>query len=107
MSYRPHTLIGMLVSLIQHNRTVGRSQEWIGEWDGKAVLRLYDPIDEEMFWKSYRIEVLVCDPSVSAMVRDRAFWSGNECLNLKWRCPVSGRVAENAFSAPRSYPFEG
>ena len=40
MRFRLRTLIDTLVSVVQFNRIVNHSQEWIGEWDGKAVLRL-------------------------------------------------------------------
>ena len=110
MRFRLRTLLENLASIktcvSTQRQFEEENTEWIGELDGKVVVRLYDPIQADMFWESYRIAIISDDPALAAKLRDRVFWSGNECLKLVWRNGASGKVARHAFSASKSYPFD-
>lgn len=88
-------------------KKAGEELSWIGEWDGKPVVRLSNPHSEDMFWESYGMEIISDDPKICDMLQNSDFWSGNDCLKLLWRNSETNRVAPCALPASRSNPFTG
>ena len=56
----------------------GRKCGWYVEFEGQKVARLTDPQWEDMFWVSYRVELLTRDPALQSQFSSVDFWdTGN------------------------------
>jgi hypothetical protein len=83
----------------------GREEGWYAIWRGQAVAELTDPRWSEMFWTSWKLEMLTSDPeTIRALERDETWWKGEIDLRTRVtdqhaphafasRAPVAGRVS--------------
>ncbi len=85
----------------------GRDCGWVIEYHGKAIAILTDPRWEEMFWVSYRMEIVAEDPELGAQMLTKEFWARSEIEGLVWRNREFGEVAEFAFPALWPFPEPG
>lgn len=73
----------------------GRKAGWYVELEGRRLASLVDPRFEDMFWDSYRLEVLTADPEERQhLLSSREWWLRTE---LTYR--------NKAFDVVISYPF--
>src|SRR5262249_14737196 len=85
----------------------GRSCGWVIERDGQAIAVLTEPRFEDMFWDSYRMEIVAEDPELRARLRTKEFWARAEGEGLVWRNREFGEMAEFAFPALDPFPEPG
>lgn len=85
----------------------GRDCGWVIERKGKPIAILTEPRWEEMFWDSYRLEIVADDPDLRALMITKEFWATAEAENLGWRNREIGEVAEFAFPALSPFPEPG
>ena len=83
----------------------GREAGWVIECHGLPIAILTDPRWEEMFWVSYRIEIVTDDPELRQRMITKEFWLNSE--GLVWRSREFGEVAEFAFPAVSPFPKSG
>jgi hypothetical protein len=75
----------------------GRAAGWYVEHQGRRVALLTDPRYEDMFWESYRIELLTADPGEkSELLTSPDPWLSGEIV---FRSCEFGELARNAFPA--------
>ena len=85
----------------------GRECGWNLERDGEVVAILTEPRWEEMFWDSYRIEIVTNDAKLRERLLSKEFWDHAENERLIWRNAEFGTVAEGAFPAGTPFPEPG
>ena len=85
----------------------GRDAGWVIERRGEAIAVLTDLRFEDMFWDSYRIEVVTNDPELRQRMQTAEFWSAAESEGLAWRSREFGEVADGAFPALSPFPEPG
>jgi hypothetical protein len=77
----------------------GRDAGWVIERDGRRIAVLSDSRWEDMFWDTYRMEIITDDPELRRMLQTGAFWKQAESAELRWRNREFGELAEFAFPA--------
>jgi hypothetical protein len=77
------------------------------ERQGKPIAVLTEVRWEEMFWDSYRMEIVADDPELRARMLTTEFWAKAETEGLLWRNRELGEVAEFAFPALTPFPEPG
>ena len=75
----------------------GRAAGWLVECDGHPIAQLTEPRFEEMFWDSYRLEILTDDSELRRRILTDEFWDNAESEGLVWRSGEFGEQAPNAF----------
>ena len=55
----------------------GRDTGWVIECEGKPVAVLTEPRSEDLFWDSYRMEVITDDPELRGHLLAEEFWAGD------------------------------
>jgi hypothetical protein len=85
----------------------GRDAGWVIERQSQVVAILTDPRFEDMFWDSYRLEVVTADPELRQRMRTPEFWAVAESEGLVWRNREFGEVANGAFPALSPFPEPG
>lgn len=85
----------------------GRDGGWVIERCGIPIAVLTEPRDEEMFWESYRLEIVAEDSQSREQMLTNEFWSQAEAEGLVWRNREFGDIAESAFPALSPLPEPG
>jgi hypothetical protein len=85
----------------------GRDAGWVIERQGQPIAVLTAPRLEEMFWDSYRMEILTDDPYLRQQLLTKEFWARAESERLVWRSREFGEVAPFAFPALSPFPEAG
>jgi hypothetical protein len=85
----------------------GRDCGWTIERQGKAIAVLTEQRTEEMFWDSYRMEIVSDDPELRRRMLTEEFWAKAEGEGLVWRNREFGEVAEHAFPSLLPFPEPG
>jgi hypothetical protein len=85
----------------------GRDAGWLIERRGDVIAVLTDPRREEMFWDSYRLEIVTGDPEPRERLQTSGFWAVAESEGLVWRSREFGEVADGAFPALSPFPEPG
>ena len=85
----------------------GRDGGWMVERQHKVVAVLTEPRWEDMFWDSYRIEIIAQDPELQEQILTKEFWIGEGLADLVWRSREFGEVAEPAVTASSPFPESG
>ena len=85
----------------------GRGRGWFVERRGEVVAVLTQPRREEMFWDSYRMEIVTQDPELRQRLLTKGFWDGAEGEGLVWRSREFGEVAEDAYPSLSPFPEPG
>jgi hypothetical protein len=84
----------------------GRDGGWVVEYEGQPVAILTDCRSLEMFWDTYKIDVVTPDPRVrDDLLTNPSFWNPR---SIVWRSRLFGLVAPLAFVAGdgiRTRPF--
>lgn len=75
----------------------GRRCGWFIERDGERIAALVDMRWEDMFWDSYRLEVLTSDPGKQAILYSREFWA--DLTGVAFRDRALGEVALRPLAA--------
>jgi hypothetical protein len=73
----------------------GRECGWFVEADGRKIARLTDPMYEDMFWITYRLEPLTVDAEDRALLHSAEFWHSEK--PVYGNCEF-GEVAPNALA---------
>ena len=81
----------------------GRDSGWVIERQGRPIAILSDCRWEEVFWDSYRVEIVAADPELQAKILMNEFWAVAETEGLSYRNLQFGDVAQFAF--PSLSPF--
>ena len=82
----------------------GRDCGWIIERKGDPIAILSDPLGEDMFSHSYRLEILTHDSELRNRMVTTTFWLHAKSEGLVWRNREFPLVAEYAF--PSLSPLE-
>ena len=85
----------------------GRRAGWFVEREGEVIAVLTEPRTEDMFWNSYRMEVVAADPRLRERMYSAAFWAGAEAEGLVYRNRETGEEAPFAFPALDPFPEPG
>jgi hypothetical protein len=85
----------------------GRDCGWIIEQKGKPIAILSDAQFQEMFWDSYKIDVVTDDSELRDRLATREFWARAEAEGLVYRNRGFGCVAAFAFPALTPYTQDG
>lgn len=85
----------------------GRDGGWVVERRGRVIAVLTDPRFEDMFWDSYRLEVVTDDPELRRRMQTPELWAAAESEGLVWRSREFGEVAGGAFPALSPFPEAG
>jgi hypothetical protein len=85
----------------------GRDAGWVIERQGRRIAVLTDPRPEDMFWDSYRMDVVADDPELARRMQTKEFWAVAEAEGLVWRSLEFGDVAAYAFPAMSPFPKPG
>jgi hypothetical protein len=85
----------------------GRDCGWIVERQDRPIAVLTEPRWEDMFWDSYRMEIVADDPELRARMFTTEFWLKVEAEGLVWRNREFGDVAEFAFPGGEPFPEPG
>jgi hypothetical protein len=85
----------------------GRVPGWLVERDGHPIAQLTEPRFEEMFWDSYRLEILTDDAELRCRMLTSEFWNHAESERLVWRSREFGEQAPNAFPSGDPFPEPG
>src|SRR5262245_3177494 len=85
----------------------GRDCGWVIERQGKPIAVLTEPRYHDMFWCSYRMEIVADDPDLRAQMLTKEFWLKDKAEGLVWRNREFGEVAEYAFPALSPFPESG
>jgi hypothetical protein len=83
------------------------SDEWQVERGADVLAILSSPRFEDMFWVSYRLEILSDDPNVRGAMGTREFWAEAEAQQLVWRNRGSGETAPWPFPSLRAFTEDG
>ncbi len=81
----------------------GRNAGWTVERRGEVIAILSEPRSEDMFWDSYRLEIVSEDPELRSRMFTREFWANAASDNVVWRNREFGEIA--AFAFPALSPF--
>lgn len=81
----------------------GRDSGWVIECQGRAIATLTDCRWEEVYWDSYRLEIITDDPDVQARLQTQEFWAITQAEGLVYRNLEFADVAPFAF--PSLSPF--
>lgn len=81
----------------------GRDCGWQIERNGEVIAVLSEPRYEEMFWESYRMEIVTEDLELRGRLLTTEFWVVAEAEGLRWKNLEFGEFAEFAF--PSLSPF--
>lgn len=60
----------------------GRAAGWLVEFQGEPIAYLPEPRSVEMFWDSYRVDIVATDPALRQRIATSTFWS---FCNQEWR----------------------
>src|SRR5262249_55432612 len=82
----------------------GRDCGWLIERRGEVIAILTDPRFEDMFWESYRMEVVARDPTLRRQMLGKDFWARAESEGLVYRNREFGEAAQFAFPAVSPFP---
>jgi hypothetical protein len=85
----------------------GRNDGWVIERHGAAIAILTEPRPEELFWDSYRMEIVADDRELRARMLTSEFWAEADTECLVWRNRKSGEVAKFAIPAISPFPEPG
>lgn len=85
----------------------GRDAGWVIERQSQPIAVLSDRRYEEMFWDSYKMEVVTDDPMLRKQVWTKEFWDRAVSEGLIWRNREFNEVAPNAFPAGSPFPQPG
>jgi hypothetical protein len=85
----------------------GRDCGWVVERQGQAIAILSEARCEEMFWDSYRMEIVTQDSELRQKMLTKEFWVRAESEDLVWRNRELGEVARFAFPALSPFPEPG
>ena len=85
----------------------GRECGWIIEQKGQPIAILSDAQFHEMFWDSYKIDVVTDDPDLRERIASREFWANAEAEGLVYRNKGFGCAAAFAFPALTPYTEGG
>jgi hypothetical protein len=85
----------------------GRDCGWIVTRQGETIAILTEPRWEDMFWDSYRMEIVAEDPQLRAQMLTDEFWARAKSEGLVWHNRQFGEVAEFAFPAFAPFPEPG
>src|ERR1700722_4882464 len=85
----------------------GRDAGWVIERRDRPIALLTDPRYEDMFWDSYRMQVVTDEPELERRMQTEAFWSAAEAEGLVWPAREVGEVAIGAFPAIPPFPEPG
>src|SRR5262245_50642085 len=85
----------------------GRMPGWLVERDGQPIAQLTEPRFEEMFWDSYRLDILTDDSELRRRMLTEKFWNNAESERLVWRSRAYGELAPSAFPASNPFPEPG
>lgn len=89
---------GQLLRIWESN--YGRDAGWTAERDGKPVCTLSEYGWEDMFWDSYRVEVIAEDPEVRSEMLASDYWRGDGWTKLTWRNREFRDVSVNPYTFP-------
>jgi hypothetical protein len=73
----------------------GRDDGWLVERNGQPIAILTQPRYEEMFWESYRLDVVAKDSDLRQLMETQEFWK--TATDLTFRSRKFGTVATSAF----------
>jgi hypothetical protein len=85
----------------------GRDAGWTIERHGQPIALLTEPRWEDMFWDSYRLEVLTEDAELHKLLLTKEFWIGSEWSDLTMRNREFGELAPFAFPAGEPFTESG
>jgi hypothetical protein len=85
----------------------GREPGWLVERDGQPIAQLTEPRFEEMFWDSYRLDILTDDAELHRQMLTEEFWNKAESERLVWRSREFGEQAPSAFPSAAPFPEPG
>jgi hypothetical protein len=85
----------------------GRAAGWLIERQGQPIAVLTEPRSEDMFWDSYRMDIITEEPALRQRMLTEEFWLKAEAEGLVWRNREFGEVAELAFPALSPFPEAG
>jgi hypothetical protein len=85
----------------------GRESGWFIERQGQRIAVLTEPRWEEMFWDSYRMQIVTDDLALRQQLLTKEFWLKAEMEGLVWRNREFDEVAECAFPALSPFPEPG
>jgi hypothetical protein len=85
----------------------GRNAGWTIEQYGEPIACLSEPRWEDMFWDSYRLDVITADGELRDLMATREFWLGASSEGLVWRNREFGETAPFAFPAGEPFPEPG
>jgi hypothetical protein len=85
----------------------GREGGWLIERQGEVIAVLTDCRFEDMFWDSYRMDVITSNPELRLRMQRREFWGASASEGLVWRSRDFGEVAYGAFPALSPFPEPG
>ena len=85
----------------------GRNAGWVIERQSQPIAILTDCRNEEMFWDSYRMEVVTDEPALRDRLWTKEFWDRAESEGLVWRNRKFAEVAPFVFPALSPFPQPG
>jgi hypothetical protein len=100
-------LAGYLKRLATWETNYGRDAGWIIEREGRPIAVLSEPRSEEMFWDSYKLEVVAEDPGLRARIVTAEFWDNPLTDGLVYRNRLLGDTASHPFAAASPFPEPG
>ena len=86
---------------------LGRDAGWVVERQGKPIAALSDRRWEDMFWESYRMEIVTEDRRMREEMLTDGFWSKAEVEGIVWRSKEFDDVAPGAYPALSPFPDPG
>jgi hypothetical protein len=93
---RKHSSIPFARKLDIIESDLGRRDGWFVEQNGERIAALVDVQFPEMFWDSYRVEILTTNPDQEAKMFTQDFWNSED---LVFRDREFGEIAEGAMPA--------
>jgi hypothetical protein len=85
----------------------GRDCGWLIERRGMTIAILTELRREEMFWDSYRMEIVADDADLRVQLQTKEFWAMAETEGLVWRNRELGEAAQGALPALSPFPEPG
>ena len=98
---------GYLKRLTIWETNYGRDAGWILERGGRPIAILSDPRYEDMFWDSYKLEIVAEDPELRARIATKEFWDEPLTEGLVYRNRLLGDTANHPFAAASPFPEPG
>ena len=100
------------VRRFKHRRRIratrfGRDSGWHVEFNGEVVAVLTDPRFHDMFWDSYRLEIVTADVELRQRMQTVEFWTIDPTVTLTWRSREFGDVVDHAFAGGDSFREPG